>query len=324
MDKPMISVIVPVYNVEEYIRPCLESICAQTFNALEIIIIDDGSTDRSGGICDEYAERDSRIRVVHQENRGLSAARNKGLDMATCELVGFVDSDDRIEPDMYKVLYENLCKYDADISTCAHDRTEVREGDTFAPFLRSRVEAMLAVLKDPYVSVYAWNKLYRKKLFDGVRYPEGMLYEDSYIILDLLEAADRMVSTTAPLYHYTLREKSITVRAYHTGEEDRVRSAEKIMMLAKNKYSELIPIAKTRYILAHYLCLDGILSEGKNAYNAYTDKRKEHARALRKNLFFVLFSWPKDFPFQMSPTFYLKVLCPRLFLILKRKLNINK
>ena len=122
MNKPLISVIVPVYKVEKYLERCVKSICAQTYQNLEIVLVDDGSPDQCGEMCDMFAKQDSRIRVVHKENGGLSDARNAGLDVMTGDYVGFVDSDDWIEPDMYQVLYERLIKEKAEISCCGMKR----------------------------------------------------------------------------------------------------------------------------------------------------------------------------------------------------------
>ena len=119
---PAISVIVPIFNVENYVRKCVDSILNQTFSDIEIILVDDGSTDASGRICDEYLSKDDRIRVIHKENGGLSDARNAGLDMCTGEYIGFVDGDDYIDGDMYELLYKNLIQYDADISMCRFRR----------------------------------------------------------------------------------------------------------------------------------------------------------------------------------------------------------
>ena len=171
----MISVIVPVYNVEPYLRKCLDSIVAQTYTDLEILVIDDGSTDRCGAICDSYAERDPRIRVFYTENRGLSAARNLGLDHATGEYIGFVDSDDWIEPDMYEVLLKKAVQTDADIVTCRffqeyRDRTEEFPGPE-NEFATEGDEILRTYLFNKRICQDAWNNLYKAELFRSVRYP---------------------------------------------------------------------------------------------------------------------------------------------------------
>lgn len=322
MEKPVISVIVPVYNVMKYIRQCLDSICAQTFSALEIILVDDGSTDESGSICDEYAKKDERIRVVHQENQGLSAARNKGLELASCDFVGFIDSDDWIEPDTYQVLYNNLCVADADISTCALDNAPFDANTSVEPIVYSREEAMYAALSNPFFGVFACNKLYKKELFKNIRYPVGHIYEDSYIILDLLELVERVVGTNAIKYHYIKRQDSITANVYRPKEEDRIRSAQKNLEIAESKYPALIPPAKSRYLTAHYVCLEKILNTPSNEYQ---QKQAEHIRVLRQNLTFFWFGWSQSFALHKSWRFYFQVLAPRLYRNLKHiKAKIKK
>ncbi len=318
MNMPIISVIVPVYNMAPYIERCLNSICEQTFQALESILVDDGSTDGSGDICDEYAEKDGRIRVVHKQNQGLSAARNTGIELSACDLVGFVDSDDWIEPDMYQVLYDNLCKYNAEVSTCAHDRVKFDGSVSVDPVVRDREEAMLAVMQDPYISVFAWNKLYKKSLFNRVRYPNGRLYEDYYVILELLEEASLMVSTNAPKYHYTIREDSITNQTYRPGEEDRVVAAQKNLELVKDKYPALLSVAKSRYLLAHFLCLEKILHSDNGSYSR---EKKEHCRILCKDLFFIMFLCKEPLAFYRTASFFVKVIFPDLYCMLRKILK---
>ncbi len=316
MKKAIISVIVAVYNVEDYIRRSIESVCSQTFEELEIILIDDGSTDKSGEICDEFAKRDKRIKVIHQQNQGLSCARNTGIEAASCDFIGFVDGDDYLEPDMFELLYKNLCNANADISTCASDRVKHTENASFTPVIYNREQAIYEVLQNPFISVYAWNKLYKKKLFNSVRYPKGKIYEDSFVILDLIEQIDKMVSTAAPKYHYTQREESITNKRYNTAEEDRISSAEKNYNFIKDKYPKHIKAAMSRYVFAHYICLGRILHEEKGLY---LEKEKEHLAFLRKNLFFVLFNWPKNYFLKITPPFYLKVLFPSVYRFLRNK-----
>ncbi|EME3187758.1 glycosyltransferase, partial [Enterococcus faecalis] len=165
---PKISIIVPVYNVEKYLEKCVRSILAQTFTDFELILVDDGSPDSSGAMCDQFAEQDQRVKVIHKENGGLSDARNAGIEIATGEYLGFVDSDDYIADDMYELLYTNIVKEDADLSICGiYDVYEGKE-----PIVKSliqgtfsREEALLLILQGNIISVHAVNKLYKRKLF---------------------------------------------------------------------------------------------------------------------------------------------------------------
>ena len=161
--------IVPVYNVEKYLPQCIDSILAQTYTDFELIIVDDGSTDRSGQICDEYKDKDSRVYVVHQENRGVSAARNAGIDMAKGEYIAFVDSDDVIHNQMLELLFFALTKYSVDISVCTSNSIKDRKSCSekhYAQFNSERLTAEELLVRHEWDYNYAWGKLYSKKLFD--------------------------------------------------------------------------------------------------------------------------------------------------------------
>ena len=178
----MISIIVPVYNTEPYLPQCLDSILAQTYTDLEILLIDDGSTDRCGEICNQYAARDPRIRVFHTENRGLSAARNLGLDQAKGDYIGFVDSDDWIEPDMYEVLLQKAEETKADIVECGvyleyPGKTEERKRKNQ---IMSGSKAIYELLNG-YLSDCVWDKIWNSKCFRQIRFPEGRVHEDTAI-----------------------------------------------------------------------------------------------------------------------------------------------
>lgn len=215
---PLITVVVPVYNVEPYVEKCVKSICGQTYTNLDIILVDDGSTDTSGQICDKLATQDSRIRVLHTENHGLSAARNAGIDIAKGTLIGFVDSDDWIEPDMYAFLYENMRKYDTDISVCSH---YVDKGDECKckckidkPIICNRDQSMEMLMTDKVLHNYAWDKLYKLELFEGLRYPEGIIYEDIAFTFRVMYRVNRIVVHAQPKYHYLVRPGSIVSHRY--------------------------------------------------------------------------------------------------------------
>jgi len=294
MSMPVISIIVPVYNAAKYLGKCLDSIQAQTYTSLEILLIDDGSTDESLAICEEYARKDSRFRVIHQENQGVSAARNKGLDLASGDFIGFVDSDDWIEPDMYELLYKNLCEADADVSTCSHTRATIKKDAEPRTYIFNQTEAMNAALgaelNNRFVGIYFWNKLYKKEVFNSVRCPVGMIYEDVYIILDLLGNVKKMVSTNELKYYYRETPESITTKKYIPRDEDRVIASLKNLKLAKSKYPEVVYAARIRYVSAHCTCLTKILydSPHKHLKQAF-----RHGWVLIKNAGFILFKCPE-------------------------------
>ena len=205
----MISVIVPVYKVESYLRQCIDSILCQTYQNLEIILIDDGSPDKSGDICEEYAKADTRIRVFHTENKGLSATRNLGLREAKGEYIGFVDSDDWIEPDMYEKLLRRMEETGTSISICGFwneylkKKSEVRVCDA----VYSGTDAIRALVCDLTNGV--WNKLFKKEVWTGIRFPEKRVYEDIATLYKVVLSADCLSCTKETLYHYRRRQGSI-------------------------------------------------------------------------------------------------------------------
>lgn len=210
----MISVIVPVYNVEPYLPQCLDSILAQTYKDLEILLIDDGSTDRCSEICDQYAARDPRIRVRHTENRGLSVARNCGLDHACGDYIGFVDSDDWIEPDMYESLFHTAEQTGADIVTCRFyqeyvGKTEESSGPPES-FAVEGCDILHTYLLDHRICQDSWNNLFRADLFHSLRYLEGRSFEDYAIKPLLLQEARKMVYVPSCLLHYRNRQNSLS------------------------------------------------------------------------------------------------------------------
>ena len=205
--KPLISVIVPVYKVEKYLNRCIDSILNQTWKNLEIILVDDGSPDKCGTICDEYQLRDERIRVIHKPNGGLSDARNAGLDIASGNFIGFVDSDDFIHPEMFRNLMSILTVHHADIAQCSYrkvtDEIPVDPGEPGNLKILTSTGA-LEQLYTPYLVDYvvAWNKLYKKSLFDGIRFPVGKIHEDEATTYKLFYRTGKTVVTGARYYYY--------------------------------------------------------------------------------------------------------------------------
>lgn len=212
-----ISVIVPIYNVEKYLTSCINSILRQTYRNLEILLIDDGSTDGCAAICDEYKEKDTRIKVIHKKNGGLSSARNAGIDAATGEILSFVDSDDFIEPDMLEMLYRILCTYDADMTVCnfryvdekgrkinAYPTTIVQDECLGQIDLWEKVLAEYGLFY-----VVAWNKLYRRYLWTNLRYPIGKINEDEFVLHGLIQQCKKIGCTSYIGYSYVQRGGSI-------------------------------------------------------------------------------------------------------------------
>ncbi len=220
-DKKMISVIVPVYNVEKYIRECLDSILSQTISSFELILVDDGSTDNSGQICDEYAQKDDRIRVFHKENGGLSSARNKGLDEVRGDYICFVDSDDRIRRDYLEKLYAAVSLGRADLAFCDIEAPKLAGAGYEYPkdrFVNLSPEDAGKWLyddrtRDYVLMVVAWNKMYSKEIFDGLRFPEGRIHEDEFMIGPVLSRCGMLSFVPDKLYDYRDNATGITSSA---------------------------------------------------------------------------------------------------------------
>ena len=210
-----LSIIIPIYNVAQWLPETVDSVLAQSFRDFELILVDDGATDGSGDICDRYAAKDPRVRVLHQENAGVSAARNAGVAAAQGEFIGFTDSDDIIEKDMYAVLMSLAEKHNADVVQCQHDRADTLNGAARSEEIRVMtgevfVRRMFTKTGADYTNQVAlWSKIYKKEWFEGVVFPVGQVYEDEQETYKLCLKAVRLVETTDILYHYIKRENSI-------------------------------------------------------------------------------------------------------------------
>ena len=211
----MISIIVPVYNVEKWLDCCIESIINQTYKDIEIILVDDGSTDNSGKICDNWAEKDERIVVVHKENGGLSDARNAGIDKASGEWIVFVDSDDFVHKDMAKISFEAAVKYNADLVAFGYLRVPEDCNEEISKLTEEKEELFVGqkllyeYLYNRKGDVVAWNKLYRREIWSTLRYPVGKIHEDEFVIVDVLQSVNKSVVLDKVLYYYRQREGSI-------------------------------------------------------------------------------------------------------------------
>ena len=270
----MISVIVPVYKVEPYLHQCVDSILAQTFTDFELILVDDGSPDNCGRICDEYAKQDDRVRVIHQENGGLSAARNAGIDAAKGEYITFIDSDDVVTYNYIEVLYENMLNNNADVTVCSiHEFTDDSEIETcfnVKNILKlTGKEACLSIYRHSgYLWVSAYAKLYRKALFNGIYFPVGYIHEDQATIPKVLYGADNVVIIDCIAYWYRLRQGSIMrdgfdVRQFHAIEAVNNCKAFFIEKKDQDMVDAIIPFQKimqAKYVILayHYKAVDQI------------------------------------------------------------------
>lgn len=228
-----ISIIVPVYNVEKYLDRCIKSILNQTFNNFEIILVDDGSPDNCGRICDEYEKKDKRIKVVHKENGGLSDARNAGLDIAKGKYIGFVDSDDIIHPRMYEILFECINKSKSDIIQCKFKKfknsDELKNDlDNYDKIFEEydNKRAIIDMIDNNKINVNSWNKLYKRELFESLRFPKGKIHEDEFLTYKLLYNSRKIAYIDEELYYYYQNDNGIMNGSNILKRLDRIQALE--------------------------------------------------------------------------------------------------
>lgn len=218
MGEDLISVVIPVYNVERYLRKCVDSVCGQTYRNTQIILVDDGSTDNCGKLCDEAAKSDNRITVIHKVNGGLSDARNYGIDIAKGKYITFIDSDDYISEDYLEYLYSLICDNDAEISICGHIKTKSEDDRTRLQVTSqeclTREKALEEMLYAQKFSTSAWGKLYLTKFFFDVRYPYGKFSEDMFTTYKVINKANKIVYGDQICYYYLRRNGSILVSQF--------------------------------------------------------------------------------------------------------------
>lgn len=212
----LVSVIVPVYKVEKYLEKCVSSIISQTYKNLEIILVDDGSPDNCPNMCDEFAKKDKRIKVIHKENGGLSDARNAGLDIMTGDFVCFVDSDDWVEKNYVEEMLNIQQKTNADVVACGINLVDEESGEVGIYYKLDKTTTFESseIIEKYYngngiISGVAWNKLYKKQIFENLRYPKGIVFEDVAIILNILFQCKKVVILKDMLYNYLDRQGSI-------------------------------------------------------------------------------------------------------------------
>ena len=210
---PLISIIVPVYNTDQYLDKCLNSLRRQTYTNLEIILVDNGSTDGSAAICDKHAAEDKRIKAIHTDNIGAPRAINMGLDDAKGDFIAIVDGDDWLEPDMYQYLYDNMQAYNADVSVCGYYRDENGKQSVNhrlqKPIVCDRDMAMELIIRDKVLQSFCWNKLYKRYIFGDLRFPQAW---DLVFTYQALWRAKRTVLLPEPKYHYVVRNTSIVMQ----------------------------------------------------------------------------------------------------------------
>lgn len=299
MSRPLVSVIVPIYKVEAYLDKCVRSIVNQTYRNIEIILVDDGSPDQCPVMCDVWAKKDERIKVIHKENGGLSSARNAALDICQGTYIGFVDSDDYIEPEMYEQLLE-LCKQ-RQAKVAIAGRWDVWEQSPKRVVGRcpreygvlSSEDALKKMLIGKECACEVWDKLYHRSCWDDVRFPEGKLYEDIAILYKVIEKAGTVAFCPKPFYNYLHRSGSITGIGDVSCLVDYAIHTEKLLSYVKERYPSLTGYAVWTHVQALRTILSRInrlpyasYKENCDTYSIYKAKLRRYIREVLSSKLF--------------------------------------
>ena len=286
----LISVIIPVYNVEEYLDECVASVVAQTHRNLEIILVDDGSPDNCPAMCDAWAEQDSRVQVIHKENGGLSDARNAGIAIAKGDYLAFVDSDDWISPDMYASMLAALKREHADICacnilSCFPDRQEAWGCQEYTVGDPEKFLSML--YNDAIFPVSALNKLYCRSCWNNIRFPVGKICEDAFTAYQLVHCATKIVQIPQALYCYRIRPKSIMTSAFSLKRMDEEEAWRCNYQFIEKHYPELRKAAFDFYLLKVNMLMHTIPADERQKYALQYDFLR---KIVTKNLPYIIFS----------------------------------
>lgn len=283
---PIISIIVPVYKVEVYLGKCIESILNQTFKNFELILINDGSPDKCGHICEEYAKKDNRIRVFHKVNGGQATARNFGIDVSRGEYIGFVDSDDYIEPEMYETLY-NMCINDnCDMVNCSsriYFKSNIKVNGNGEKIIHSKREAMRTVIEGLLYDECLWSKLIKKSILKDLRMPVGIVYEDTAFVYKIVDRCERVGYIGIPMYNYIKREDSTMDRAEKGIITDAILVYKEMYEFVKNKYPDISDIVRLKLSNTCMAIMNNIIKKEK--FNTHINKYKQASEALNENFY---------------------------------------
>ena len=319
MNEAVISVIIPVYKVERYLDRCVESVLRQSYSHLEILLVDDGSPDRCGRMCDQWAEKDPRVRVIHKENGGLSSARNVGLDAATGKYIAFVDSDDYIAPDMFRLLHKALVEHHADMSICnfyfVDEAGSILEEDHQDTPITAGVFSGMETIKRITGNKHwyynpAWNKLYKSVLFSDIRYPEDVTCaEDAFVVHWLLGLCTSVVCIDDRCYYYTQREESITHRRT---QKEVLCDAESYLDRAIYCYDHGLNDEAARFYWWAAMILSEVCAE-KNKDSSLRIRLVKDIRLFRKNICICS-------PYSMKKKLQIEIVLrsPRMYYLLKK------
>jgi glycosyltransferase involved in cell wall biosynthesis len=328
----LISVVVPIYNVENYIRRCVNSIINQSYTNLEIILVDDESPDNCPKICDEYSENDKRIKVIHQKNAGLSGARNAGINVAKGECIAFVDSDDFLANDFISILYQALNDTNSDIAMCKYEYVKGdsltqsnKPGENYIFTGVEMIENMYST--DGAFFIVAWNKLYRRTLFDTIRYPKGKIHEDEATTHKLYYEAKQAVFVDRFLYGYFVGGESITRKKFNRNRLDWAWSVEqRLDFLEEKQLVKILPTAIRAYadgVVDLYFQCRELLPNSKKEQKLLKAKISNATKRVKKYGSFPIKTRIGYTLFIVMPSIYIKLLGVYSAPVLKEKVMEN-
>ncbi|NMD68800.1 glycosyltransferase [Bacillus sp. DNRA2] len=285
---PKLSIIVPVYNVEKFLGDCVKSILSQSFKEFELILVNDGSTDRSGVICDEYAKKDQRIQVHHKENGGQSSARNKGIDVAKGQYLGFIDSDDWIHNDMYNILFNKALEAKADIAACNiiqynKDDTKYYFCNDSTECLFDRNSAMGELYLNHRLTFSPCNKIYKRSLFENIRFKEGYILEDIDFAYRIIHQSKKVFYTGEALYNYRYNDKSTMRKAFSKKRLDEFEVRKNLYLFYRENYPEHADEVYAEWFLTGlmlYVNIDKYYHDEKKQYKYLLEKDRKIIKEL--------------------------------------------
>ncbi len=280
INNPLISVIIPIFNGQNHMQRCVDSVITQTYKNIEIVLINDGSTDSTPAICDSFAKMDSRVKVHHKENGGLSDARNVGIDISSGEYITFIDSDDFILPDYVEYLYSLITKFGAEMSICTHtvicrNGRRIVYGDGTELSL-SPQQTLKEILYHGRVDLSVWAKLYHRSLFEGVRYPYGKYFEDVGTTYRLIDKCQKIASGGTSKYEYILRSDSMISDKFTTRKLDLLEMTDRMAAYITEKYPSLASAALRRRVYARFSTINQMVHEA-----GMSEDRREMIKFIR-------------------------------------------
>lgn len=307
----LISVIVPVYNTEKYLAKCIESIISQTCCNLEIILIDDGSTDNSGKMCDEYSLKDKRIKVVHKNNGGLSDARNTGIKIASGKYLSFIDSDDYIEKNMYEYLIKNMKENNADIGICGWYLVKGKD-ISICKFKSGKIvlnteECIDYLLSNNSFDNFMCNKIFKKDLFKSIEFPVGKKLEDLATLYKVINFSNKIFMESIPLYYYVLHENSITSKLHNQIDENVFNE----YIIRKDNLLKMYPNLKEKILSNYFTASRNNLIISLRSEKRNFNFEKARIKDMKENWKYI---WKdKSINFKSKISFTLSAIAPYLF-----------